>query len=337
MVTRIGINGFGRIGRLVTRAALARQAGQLEIVAVNDLTDAKTNAHLFKYDTNYGVYQGQVEANNGDLVIDGHNVKVFSERDPAQIPWSEMGVDIVIESTGIFTDGEQARGHLKGGASKVIISAPATNVDLTIVLGVNDDSYDPKKHTIVSNASCTTNCFAPMVKVLHDAFGIEKGLMSTIHSYTNDQAILDQRHPDLRRARSAAQNIIPTSTGAARAVGLVLPELNGKLHGLAFRVPTSTGSVTDFVADVEMNVTVEEVNQAFKEAADGPLKGILEYTEDPIVSSDVRGNPHSCIFDALSTIVMQDRMVKIMGWYDNEWGYSCRTVDLCTFIADKGI
>ena len=335
MVTRIGINGFGRIGRLVTRAALARQAGQLEIAAVNDLTDAKTNAHLFKYDTNYGVYQGQVEANNGDLVIDGHNVKVFSERDPAQIPWSEMGVDIVIESTGIFTDGEQAKGHLKGGASKVIISAPATNVDLTIVLGVNDDSYDPQEHTIVSNASCTTNCFAPMVKVLHDAFGIEKGLMSTIHSYTNDQVILDQRHSDLRRARSAAQNIIPTSTGAARAVGLVLPELNGKLHGLAFRVPTSTGSVTDFVADVEMNVTVEEVNQAFKEAADGPLKGILEYTEDPIVSSDVRGNPHSCIFDALSTIVMQDRMVKIMGWYDNEWGYSCRVVDLIKFLAQR--
>jgi len=337
LATRIGINGFGRIGRLVTRAALARSAGQLEIVAVNDLTDAKTNAHLFKYDTNFGVYQGQVEANNGDLVIDGHSVKVFSERDPAQIPWSEMGVDIVVESTGIFTDGEQAKGHLKGGASKVIISAPATNVDLTMVLGVNDDTYDPKKHTVVSNASCTTNCFAPMVKVLHEAFGVEKGLMSTIHSYTNDQAILDQRHSDLRRARAAAQNIIPTSTGAARAVGLVLPELNGKLHGLAFRVPTATGSVTDFVADVEMDVTVEQVNQAFKDAAEGPLKGILEYTEDPIVSSDVRGNPHSCIFDALSTMVMQDRMVKIMGWYDNEWGYSCRTVDLCSFIAGKGI
>jgi glyceraldehyde 3-phosphate dehydrogenase len=264
-------------------------------------------------------------------------VKVFSQRDPAQIPWSEMGVDIVVESTGIFTDGAQAGGHLKGGASKVIISAPASNVDLTIVLGVNDDSYDPQKHTIVSNASCTTNCFAPMVKVLHEAFGIEKGLMSTIHSYTNDQAILDQRHSDLRRARAAAQNIIPTSTGAARAVGLVLPELNGKLHGIAFRVPTSTGSCTDFVADVSRNVSVAEVNQAFKAAAAGPLKGILEYTEDPIVSSDIRGNPHSCVFDALSTMVMQDRMVKILGWYDNEWGYSCRTVDLCSFIADKGI
>jgi len=337
MVTRVGINGFGRIGRLVTRATLTRHPGKLQVVAVNDLTDATTNAHLFKYDTNFGVFAGQVEANNGDLVIDGNSVKVFSQRDPAQIPWSEMGVDIVVESTGIFTDGVQARGHLKGGASKVIISAPASNVDLTMVLGVNDDSYDPQKHTIVSNASCTTNCFAPMVKVLHEAFGIEKGLMSTIHSYTNDQAILDQRHSDLRRARAAAQNIIPTSTGAARAVGLVLPELNGKLHGIAFRVPTSTGSCTDFVADVSRKVTVAEVNRAFKDAAGGRLKGILEYTEDPIVSSDVRGNPHSCVFDALSTMVMQDRMVKILGWYDNEWGYSCRTVDLCSFIADKGI
>jgi glyceraldehyde 3-phosphate dehydrogenase len=248
-----------------------------------------------------------------------------------------MGVDIVVESTGIFTDGEQAGGHLKGGAGKVVISAPASNVDLTMVMGVNDDSYDPQAHTIVSNASCTTNCFAPMVKVLHESFGIEHGLMSTIHSYTNDQAILDQRHSDLRRARAAAQNIIPTSTGAARAVGLVLPELNGRLHGIAFRVPTSTGSVTDFVANVGRDVSAEEVNEAFRLAAEGPLKGILEYTEDPIVSSDVRGNPHSCVFDALSTMVMQDRMVKIMGWYDNEWGYSCRTVDLCSFIAGKGL
>ncbi len=337
MATRVGINGFGRIGRLVARASFALYRDQLEIAAVNDLTDAKTNAHLFKYDTNYGVYPGQVETSNGDLVIDGRSVKVFSERDPAQIPWSEMGVDLVVESTGIFTDGEQARGHLKGGASKVIISAPASNVDLTMVLGVNDHLYDPAQHHIVSNASCTTNCFAPMVKVLHEAFGLEHGLMSTIHSYTNDQAILDQRHPDLRRARAAAQNIIPTRTGAARAVGLVLPELNGKLHGIAYRVPTATGSVTDFVANLSRDVTVEEVNQAFKSAADGPMKGILEYTEDPIVSSDIRENPHSCIFDALSTMVMQDRMVKIMGWYDNEWGYSCRTADLCAFMAEKGI
>ena len=337
MTTRIGINGFGRIGRLVTRATLERHSDTLEVAAVNDLTDAKTNAHLFKYDTNFGVYPGEVAADGGDLIIDGRGIRVFSERDPAQIPWSEMGVDIVVESTGIFTDGEQAGGHLKGGASKVVISAPASNVDLTMVMGVNDDSYDPQAHTIVSNASCTTNCFAPMVKVLHESFGIEHGLMSTIHSYTNDQAILDQRHPDLRRARAAAQNIIPTSTGAARAVGLVLPELNGRLHGIAFRVPTSTGSVTDFVANVGRDVTAEEVNEAFRQAAEGPLKGILEYTEDPIVSSDVRGNPHSCVFDALSTMVMQDRMVKIMGWYDNEWGYSCRTVDLCSFIASKGL
>ncbi len=337
MTTRIGINGFGRIGRLVTRATLDRHPDSLEVTAVNDLTDAQTNAHLFKYDTNFGVYPGEVAADGGDLIIDGRGIRVFQERDPAQIPWSEMGVDIVVESTGIFTDGEQAGGHLKGGASKVVISAPASNVDLTMVMGVNDDNYDPEAHTIVSNASCTTNCFAPMVKVLHEAFGIEHGLMSTIHSYTNDQAILDQRHSDLRRARAAAQNIIPTSTGAARAVGLVLPELNGRLHGIAFRVPTSTGSVTDFVADLARGVTAEEVNQAFKKAAEGALKGILEYTEDPIVSSDVRGNPHSCVFDALSTMVMQDRMVKIMGWYDNEWGYSCRTVDLCNFIADKGL
>ncbi len=337
MTTRIGINGFGRIGRLVTRATLERCPDTLEVAAVNDLTDAQTNAHLFKYDTNFGVYPGEVAADGGDLIIDGRGIRVFSERDPAQIPWSEMGVDIVVESTGIFTDGEQAGGHLKGGAGKVVISAPASNVDLTMVMGVNDDSYDPQAHTIVSNASCTTNCFAPMVKVLHESFGIEHGLMSTIHSYTNDQAILDQRHPDLRRARAAAQNIIPTSTGAARAVGLVLPELNGRLHGIAFRVPTSTGSVTDFVANVGRDVTPEEVNEAFRQAAEGPLKGILEYTEDPIVSSDVRGNPHSCVFDALSTMVMQDRMVKIMGWYDNEWGYSCRTVDLCSFIAGKGL
>ena len=337
MVTRVGINGFGRIGRLVARATMDRYPGKVEVAAVNDLPDAKPNAHLFKYDSNYGVYPGQVEANNDDLVIDGRNIKVFSERDPAQIPWSEMGVDLVVESTGIFTDGEQAAGHLKGGASKVIISAPASNVDLTMVMGVNDDTYNPEQHNIVSNASCTTNCFAPMVKVLHDAFGIEHGLMSTIHSYTNDQAILDQRHSDLRRARTAAQNIIPTSTGAARAVGLVLPELNGRLHGIAFRVPTATGSVTDFVANLSKDVTAEEINEVFLKASQTELKGILEYTEDPIVSSDIRGNVHSCIFDALSTMVMQDRMVKIMGWYDNEWGYSCRTADLCSFITDKGI
>jgi glyceraldehyde 3-phosphate dehydrogenase len=337
MATRIGINGFGRIGRLVLRAVNALHPDTLEVAAVNDLTDAKTNAHLFKYDTNYGTYAGQVEARNGDLVVDGKNIRVFSERDPSQIPWSEMGVELVVESTGIFTDASKAAGHLKGGAKKVVISAPARGEDLTVVLGVNGHLYDPSKHTIVSNASCTTNCFATMVKVLHDAFGIEHGLMSTIHSYTNDQSILDQRHSDLRRARAAAMNIIPTSTGAARAVGVVLPELNGKLHGMAFRVPTATGSITDFVANLSKDVSVEEVNQAFREAAEGQLKGILEYIDEPLVSSDFRGNPHSCIFDALSTIVMQKRMVKVMGWYDNEWGYSCRTADLCALMSEKGI
>ncbi len=337
MVTRVGINGFGRIGRLVLRATNSLHSDKLEVAAVNDLTDAKTNAHLYKYDTSYGPYEGTVEANNGDLVVDGHSIKVFSERDPAQIPWGEMGIDLVIESTGIFTEAEKARGHLAGGAKKVVISAPATGEDLTIVLGVNDHLYDAEKHAIVSNASCTTNCFAPMVKVLHDAFGIEHGLMSTIHSYTNDQSILDQRHSDLRRARAAAMNIIPTNTGAARAVGLVLPELNGKLHGVAFRVPTATGSITDFVANLSKDVTVDEVNEAFLKAAQGPMQGILGYTDEPLVSSDCRGNPHSCIFDSLSTIVMQDRMVKIMGWYDNEWGYSCRTADLCAMMSEKGI
>ena len=337
MVTRIGINGFGRIGRLVLRANEERNAGKVEVAAVNDLTDAETNAHLLKYDTNYGGYPGKVEAIDGDLVVDGRSIKVFSERDPAQIPWSEMGVDMVVESTGIFTDAEKAGGHITGGAKKVIISAPARGEDLTMVLGVNDNLYDAGKHHIVSNASCTTNCFAVMVKVLHDQFVIEHGLMSTIHSYTNDQAILDQRHGDLRRARAAAMNIIPTSTGAARAVGLVLPELNGKLHGMAFRVPTATGSITDFTAAVAHDVTVADVNEAFRKAAETNLKGILEYTDEPLVSSDFRGNPHSCIFDALSTIVMQDRMVKIMGWYDNEWGYSCRTADLAALMSEKGI
>ena len=337
MTTRVGINGFGRIGRLVLRATKERYPDKLEIVAVNDLTDAKTNAHLLKYDTTYGGYPGHVEASNGDLVVDGRSIRVFSERDPAKIPWSEMGVDLVVESTGLFTDAEKAGGHLEGGAKKVIISAPARGEDLTIVLGVNEHLYDGANHKIVSNASCTTNCFATMVKVLHDSFGVEHGVMSPIHSYTNDQAILDQRHSDLRRARAAAANIIPTSTGAARAVGLVLPELNGKLDGIAFRVPTITGSITDFVATVSRDVTVDEINAAYQEAADGKMKGILEYSDEPLVSSDFKGNSHSCIIDGLSTMVMQGRMVKVMGWYDNEWGYSCRTADLCALIADKGI
>ena len=337
MTTRVGINGFGRIGRLVLRAMISLHPDKLQVAAVNDLTDARTNAHLFKYDTNYGPYPGAVEASNGDLVVDEQSIRVFSERDPSQIPWSELGVELVVESTGLFTDAEKASGHFQGGAKKVVISAPARGEDLTVVLGVNDHLYDAAKHKVISNASCTTNCFAPMVKILHDAFGIEHGLMSTIHSYTNDQVVLDQRQSDLRRARAAAVNIIPTSTGAAWAVGLVLPELNGKLHGMAFRVPTSTGSITDFTAQVSRDVSVDDVNQAFKDAAEGRLKGIVEYIDEPLVSSDFRGNTHSCIFDSLSTIVMQDRMVKIMGWYDNEWGYSCRTADLCALMNDKGI
>ena len=338
MATRIGINGFGRIGRQVLRATLERHPQKLEVAAVNDLADAKTNAHLFKYDTNYGTYPGSVKARNGSLAIDGREIKVFFERDPAKIPWAELGVELVVESTGVFADAKRAAAHLEGGAKKVIISAPAKNEDITLVLGVNDAKYDPSAHKIISNASCTTNCFAPMVKVLHDAFGIRYGLMSTIHAYTNDQKILDQVHgDDLRRARAAAMNIIPTSTGAARAVGLVLPELQGKLHGIAFRVPTSTVSVTDFTAVVERKVTVAEVNTAFKKAASGSLKGILEYCEEPLVSGDFKGNPHSCILDALSTLVIEGEMVKIMGWYDNEWGYACRTAELSAFMADKGL
>ncbi len=337
MTMKIGINGFGRIGRLVLRATNSQHPDELEVAAINDLTDAKTNAHLLKYDTAYGAYPGSVEASNGDLVVDGRSIRVFSEREPARIPWSEMDVDVVVESTGIFTNADQASAHLEGGAKKVVISAPARGEDLTVVLGVNGHLYDAEKHKIISNASCTTNCFATMVKVIHDAFGIEHGVMSTVHSYTNDQAILDQRHSDLRRARAAAMNIIPTTTGAARAVGLVLPELNGKLDGIAFRVPTSTGSITDFVAQVSKDVTVEDVNAAYQEAAEGALKGILEYSTEPLVSSDFRGNSHSCIIDGLSTMVMQNRMIKVMGWYDNEWGYSCRTADLCALISEKGV
>ena len=337
MSTKLGINGFGRIGRLVLRATNALHPGELEVAAINDLTDAKTNAHLLKYDTAYGPYPGSVEASNGDLVVDGRSIRVFSEREPARIPWSEMDVDVVVESTGIFTNADQAGAHLEGGAKKVVISAPARGEDLTVVLGVNGHLYNSEKHKIISNASCTTNCFATMVKVIHDAFGIEHGVMSTVHSYTNDQSILDQRHSDLRRARAAAMNIIPTTTGAARAVGLVLPELNGKLDGIAFRVPTSTGSITDFVAQVSKDVTVEDVNAAYQEAAEGALKGILEYSTEPLVSSDFRGNSHSCIIDGLSTMVMQNRMIKVMGWYDNEWGYSCRTADLCALISEKGV
>ncbi len=334
MSTRIGINGFGRIGRQVLRATLERHPDELEVVAVNDLADDATNAHLFKYDTNYGIYPGEVRAGDGSIQVDGHAIRSLSERDPAKLPWGDLGVDIVIESTGVFTDGEKAAGHVEGGAKKVIISAPATNVDKTLVIGVNDGEYDDSMR-VVSNASCTTNCVAQLIKVLNDDFGIRRGLMNTIHAYTNDQQILDQYHKDLRRARAAAQNIIPTTTGAARAVGSVIPALNGKLHGMSLRVPVPTGSITDFVAELEADVSVEEVNDAFRQAAEGKLHGVLSYTEDPIVSSDIKMDPHSCIFDALSTMVMEGNMVKVLGWYDNEWGYSCRTSDLAAMMGAR--
>ena len=337
MTTRIGINGFGRIGRQVTRSILERHSDELEIVAVNDLTDTETNAHLFKYDTNYGRYPGTVEASDGHVVVDGRPIKVFSERDPAKIPWGDLGVQLVIESTGFFTNAEQAAGHLQGGAKKVIISAPAKGDDLTVVMGVNEDKYDPAQHTVVSNASCTTNCVAPLVKVLNDTFGISHALMTTVHAYTNDQKILDQVHSDIRRARAAAANIIPTTTGAAKAVGVVMPEMQGKIHGMAFRVPVPTVSLIDLVANVERSVTREDVNQAFQQASQETLSGVLEYCEEELVSSDFKGNPASAIFDAPSTMVMGDSMVKVLGWYDNEWGYSCRVGDLAAFMAAKGL
>jgi glyceraldehyde 3-phosphate dehydrogenase len=337
MATRIGINGFGRIGRQVLRAIRERHPQKLEVVAVNDLTDTRTNAHLFKYDSNYGVYSGSVEAKESSIVIDGDEVMVLSDRDPAKLPWGDLGVDVVVESTGFFTDAAKASGHLEGGAKKVIISAPAKGEDITLVLGVNDDKYDPAHHNILSNASCTTNCIATMVKVLDDNFGIQTGLMSTIHAYTNDQKILDQVHEDLRRARAAAMNIIPTTTGAARAVGLVLPKLNGKIHGMAFRVPTSTVSMTDFVAVLKEDASAADVNGAYETAAANGLNGILEYSTEPLVSSDFKQNPHSCIIDGLSTMSIGGSMVKVLGWYDNEWGYSCRTADLAAFVTDKGL
>ncbi len=338
MATKIGINGFGRIGRQVTRAIMEQHPNELNIVAVNDLTDPKTNAHLFKYDSNYGRYPGEVKPTEDGISVDGKSIKVYAEREPGNIPWKDLGVEIVVESTGFFTDAKRAVAHIDGGgAKKVIISAPARNEDITLVLGVNEDKYEPGIHNVISNASCTTNCIAPMVKTLHEKFGVKHGLMSTIHSYTNDQKILDQFHEDLRRARAAAMNIIPTTTGAARAVTLVMPQLQGKLHGLAFRVPTPTVSVIDFVAEVEKETSVEEVNQAFLEASRGGLKNIMGYTDEELVSMDFKADPHSCIFDAPSTMVLDKTMVKIIGWYDNEWGYSCRVGDLAAFMAQKGL
>jgi glyceraldehyde 3-phosphate dehydrogenase len=335
--TRIGINGFGRIGRLTLRTILQRHKDNIEVMAVNDLTDAKTNAHLFKWDSVYGPYDGEVAAKDKSITVDGREIQVLSERDPAAIAWKNYGVDIVIESTGRFTDADKARAHTNGGAKKVIISAPASNEDATIVLGVNEGTYDPNKHQVISNASCTTNGIAPPVKVLHENFGVTKGLMTTIHSYTNDQVILDIVHKDIRRARAAALNMIPTTTGAARLVGRLVEGLEGKIHGIAMRVPTPSVSVIDFVCNTQKDVTVEQVNEAFKKAAAGPMKSILEYCGEKLVSMDFKGNHHSSIIDAPSTMVMDKNMVKILAWYDNEWGYSCRLGDLVVFVANKGL
>jgi glyceraldehyde 3-phosphate dehydrogenase len=327
MPVRVGINGFGRIGRNVFRAAQASGA-DIEWVAVNDLTDAKTLATLLKYDSVYGPYQGTVEATDTGLVVDGTELRVLAERDPAALPWGDLGVDVVIESTGFFTDRENAGKHLDAGAKKVIISAPASGEDVTVVLGVNFDTYDPATHDVISNASCTTNCLAPPAKVVHEAVGIKHGLMTTIHAYTSDQRLQDAPHSDLRRARAAAINLIPTSSGAAKAVGLVLPELNGKLHGFAVRAPVPTGSLVDLTFEAARETTVDEINSSLKSAADGPLAGILEYTTDPIVSSDIIRNPHSSIVDSSLTTVLDGTLVKVLAWYDNEWGYANRCVDL---------
>jgi glyceraldehyde 3-phosphate dehydrogenase len=326
MGVRVGINGFGRIGRNFFRAQ-HELGSDIEIVALNDLGDAKTMAHLLRYDSNLGPFPGEVELGDGVLRAAGEEVKILSERDPAALPWGDLGVDVVVESTGFFTDREGASKHLTAGAKKVVISAPATDPDITVVLGVNDDTYDPESHHLVSNASCTTNCVAPMAKVLHELGEIHTGFMTTIHAYTNDQVILDFPHKDLRRARAAAINLIPTSTGAAKAIGLVLPELQGKVDGISIRAPVSTGSVTDLVVTLGRETNVDEVNGAFREAAAGALEGLLQYTSDPIVSTDIQENPHSCIFDSELTMA-RGSTVKVFGWYDNEWGYSCRLVDL---------
>ena len=337
MVTKIGINGFGRIGRLTLRSINHYHATDLQVVAVNDLADIKTNAHLFKWDSNYGQYQGSVDVAGDYIVVGDKKIKTLAEKDPSKIPWKDYGVDIVLECTGRFTDATKAVAHLQGGAKKVLISAPAKNEDITIVLGVNEEKYDPVKHKVISNGSCTTNCIAPVVKVLHQKFGILKGLMNTIHAYTNDQRVLDIVHDDLRRARAAAVNIIPTTTGAAKAVAQVMPELKGKLHGLSFRVPTPTVSVCDFTADLAKEVTVEQVNQAFKDASRGSMAGIMQYCEEELVSMDFKGNPSSSIIDSLSTMVIGGNMVKVIAWYDNEWGYSCRLADLADYIVRKGL
>ncbi|HYP28596.1 MAG TPA: type I glyceraldehyde-3-phosphate dehydrogenase [Blastocatellia bacterium] len=335
MATKVGINGFGRIGRNIFRAAMGR--GDIDFVAVNDITDTKTLAHLLKYDSVLGNLDAEIKAGDGQITVNGDEFKVFSERDPGKIDWASVGAEVVIESTGLFTKREDAAKHLHDTVKKVIISAPAKGEDITVVLGVNEKSYNPKEHHVISNASCTTNCLAPAAKVLHENFTIRKGLMTTCHSYTNDQRLLDLPHSDLRRARAAALSIIPTSTGAAKAIGLVLPELKGKLDGISLRVPTPNVSVVDLVAEVEKGTSKEEVNAAMKRAAEGPLHGILQYEEEPLVSIDFRGNPHSSIIDAQYTSVLEGNMVKILAWYDNEWGYSTRVVDLVRYLVEQGL
>jgi glyceraldehyde 3-phosphate dehydrogenase len=334
MTVRVGINGFGRIGRQSLKALIER-APDVEVVAVNDLVDTKTNALLFKHDSTYGAYDGEVSHTDDSIVIDGREIKVLQFKDPAQLPWGDMGVDIVVESTGIFTDAEKAAAHRQAGAKKVIISAPAKHEDITIVLGVNEDRYDPETHHIISNASCTTNCLAPAAKVVHDRWTIRRGLMNTIHSYTNDQRILDVAHKDPRRARAAGLNIIPTTTGAAKALALVIPDLKGKFDGFSLRVPTPTVSVVDFTAELDKDVTLEELNAAFVEAAEGPMKGILGASDEPLVSTDFRGDSRSSIIDLDSNMVLGGNFVKVIAWYDNEWGYSCRVADLTKFVADR--
>ncbi|BEQ14159.1 type I glyceraldehyde-3-phosphate dehydrogenase [Desulfoferula mesophila] len=336
-MVRIGINGFGRIGRQVLKAVLERHPDQLQVVAINDLFDSETNAHLFKFDTNYGRWPGEVEAKEKAIVIDGQEVACFALRDPAQIPWDELGVDLVVEGTGLFRTGPQAEAHLEAGAKRVIITAPGKEIDLTVVMGVNDEEYDPQKHYIVSNASCTTNCLAPPAKVLHQAFGIIKGLMTTVHSYTNDQRILDLPHKDLRRARAAALNMIPTSTGAARALGLVIPELAGRFDGCSVRVPTPTVSLVDFTAVLAKPTDTDGLRQALGEAAEGPLKGIMAVDHGHLVSMDLKGDPHSSVVDMEFTQVLDGDLAKVLAWYDNEWGYSCRVSDLAAYMASKGV
>lgn len=337
MPTKLAINGFGRIGRLVLRTLLQRYSKDFTVVAVNDLADLKTNVHLFRYDTTYGIYPGKVEAGENVMKVDGQTIAVLNHKDPSRLPWNDLGVEIVVEATGVFTDGAQVRAHLEAGAKKALITAPATNEDITLVLGVNDRDYQPRKHHIVSNASCTTNCLAPVAKVLHDSFGIERGLMTTTHAYTNDQRILDLNHKDLRRARAAAMNIVPTSTGAAKAIGLVMPELKGKMHGLSLRVPTSTVSVVDLVVELKKSATVEQINGTLKKAAEEKMNSVLAYSDEPLVSSDFRGNPASSIVDGLSTVVLEGKMAKVLSWYDNEWGYSCRVGDLAKLMVEKGL